>query len=182
MIRRTFLIGLMLTLASNAFSEGWINRDGTPVPDELNRKADGKFGAWLVLIDDEEKFFREWETTQATVQIETASRIERNKFITAIVVFSGCSSNPEGGCDVSGSFEITQPDDSNYAFIPPQRAWPKNTPLAEGNLLMSQLYLRIRIEPGEPLGIYTVRAILEDLMTGKELILEAPFEAYESAT
>ena len=44
---------------------------------------------------------------------------------------------------------------------------------------MSQSYLRVRIEPGEQLGDYTIRATLADLVAGRELLLESVFEAYE---
>jgi len=170
----------LLSIAASA--DGWRDKSGELIPDTPDRKSDGDFGASLLLVDDEEKFFKTWETPTPTVQIETATRAERNKFMTVVVIFSGCEKNAEGGCDLEGGFEIVQPDGEIYASIPSRRAWPPDAFPEPGILYMSELFLRIRIEPGELLGEYTVRAWLEDLMSGKRLDLESNFVAYETPT
>ena len=181
-LQRSSLFLIFALAAFGAAAQGWKARDGSTLADEPDRQSDGDFGAWLILVDDEEKFLKTWATPSETVSIDTADRIERNKFITAVVVFSGCTANLTGGCDIEGGFEVMQPDGKVYAKVKPQRAWPVDVSPRPGILVMSEIYLRVRIEPGELLGEYTIRASLADLMAGKELFLESKFEAYESAT
>lgn len=181
-VRISLLLLAFLTSGLLAADYGWKDREGNLVPDTASQKSSGKFGASLILVDDEAKFLEAWETPSETVSIDTVSKIERNKILTAVVIFSGCELNSVGGCDIEGGFEVIQPNGETYAQIEPSRVWPPTASPPEGSLVMSQSYLRLRVEPHEPLGNYVIRASLYDLVAGQELLLEATVEAYDPAT
>lgn len=168
-----------LMLIGDVCAQGWRAPDGSMTPDAPYRKTAGEYGAWIILVDDLEAFFREWEAPPGTPEIATVSRIERGRFITAIVLFKGCEPSDSGSCDVEAGFEIIQPDGSHYAEMPLQSVWD-DVPAPPANMMvMSPLYLRIRIEPGELMGEYNVIAHLKDVNAEITLTVEAPFVAFD---
>jgi len=172
----TYTILLVFSIMAHA----WIDRDGKIIADSNNRKSIGDFGAWLILVDDEKSFFKAWETPTPVVNIDTADKVQRNKPIILLVVFSGCKVDKYGNCSLVVDFTITQPDGTEYADIPNQPLWSNKTAPKKGMLVMGEAYLRIRIEPHEKLGTYKVHAIVKDLNDNKKISLASNFTSYDN--
>ncbi|MGI0118262.1 hypothetical protein [Zooshikella sp. RANM57] len=168
---------LMLIICLPSFA-GWIDKEGNPVPDTESRKSIGEFGANLLLTDKENETFQRWNTTSVGVNLSTTDKIKRNDFISAFIIFSGCSVNKEGNCNLVVKFRVVQPDGSIYAELPTQEAWV-NKPAPGKFLQMSAGYIKIRIEDDEPLGVYQVFADITDQNSGNVISLSSKFEVLE---
>ena len=172
------LIALLMLTTHLPSVAGWIDREGNPLPDTESRKSIGEFGAHLILTDKEHEAFQHWNIPSAVVDLSTTDEIKRNDFISALIIFSGCSANKEGNCNLIVKFRIVQPDGSIYADLPIQEAWV-NKPAPGKSLQMSVGYVEVRIEDDEPLGVYQVFADVTDQNSGKAISLSSKFKALE---
>ncbi len=157
----------------------WIDMQGNPIPDTSYRKSIGHFGAHLILTDKERETFERWDTPSKVVDLDTTNKIRKNKLITALVIFSGCSVDKNGNCNLLVKFKVLQPDGSVYADLPPLEAWVGKPVPPRRSLGMSIGYIRVRIEPHEPSGMYTVLADVIDNNSNITLKLTNSFEAIE---
>ncbi|MBX3320965.1 MAG: hypothetical protein KF890_13865 [Nitrospira sp.] len=170
------LLAPLFTLA------GWIDREGKPLPDAPDRKSIGDFGAWLVLTDKESEAFSRWDTPSEGVYLSSRDKIERGNILTALVMFSGCGTDKNGNCDLVVKFKVVRPDGRTYADLPYQEAWVDKPVPRNKSLGMSVGYIRVIIEPGEPLGKYKVYANVRDKNLNKTIELLSVFESVEKNT
>jgi hypothetical protein len=174
-VRKMLLIAILL--APPIVVAGWINKQGEPLPDSDSRKAVGKFGAQLIFVGDENELFKRWATPSKTVDVKTVDSVRVNQSINAFVVFSGCTSDASGNCSVAMRFRVLRPDGSVYAETPPMEVW-HNKPAPPGRSLeLSAQYLKVVIEPTDPLGMYLVQTQVKDYNSGRVLQLSSPFAA-----
>jgi hypothetical protein len=173
--RKMLLIAILLMPAIVA--AGWINRQGETLPDSDSRKAAGAFGAQLIFVDDENELFKKWATPSETVDVKTIDSVRVNQSINAFVVFSGCTRDDAGNCSVAMRFRVLKPDGSVYAETPPMEVWFNKPAPSERSLELSAQYLKIVIEPTDPLGRYQVHSQVRDYNSGKVLQLSSPFTA-----
>ncbi len=159
---------------------GWINKSGEQLPDSDSRKANGDFGAQLILVSDEDELFSRWAIPSNTVDLNTANKVKVNGAINAIIIFSGCKPDENGNCSVSMRFRVLQPDGKIYADTPPMEVW-HDKPAPHGKSLeLSVQYLKMVIEPKDQLGKYTVFAQVRDNHTDSVLQLQAPYVAIKA--
>jgi hypothetical protein len=160
---------------------GWINKSGVALPDSPDRKAIGDFGAQLILVGDENALIEIWNTPSNTVNVSTTDRASVGSFVSAFIVFSGCSKDKPGNCNVSVRFRVVDPTGGTYADTPPMEVW-KAKPAPRGRSLgLSADFLKIRIEPQDKLGLYLVKAQVLDNNSGKRLDLQQSFTAFKAA-
>jgi hypothetical protein len=182
-VRRIFLFFLAAVLAVPLSSvAGWVDREGKLLPDTSDRKSIGDFGAWLVLTDKESEAFSRWDTPSEGVYLNSTEKIERGKMLTALIIFSGCGADRARNCDLVVKFKIVQPDGKTYADLPYQEAWVGKPVPPNKSLGMSVGYIRVIIEPDEPLGKYKVFANVHDKNLNKTIELLSVFEAVERKT
>jgi hypothetical protein len=173
MRKALFLLSLVACLNASA---QWIDKEGKPLPDTDDRKAVGRFGAEIVFTTDEEALEKRWATPSDTVHVDSVDTVRINQPISAFIVFSGCKATATGKCNVSMIFRVIQPDGKVYATTPDMEVWQDKD--APGSALaLSVQYLRIRIEPQESRGLYTVNVEVRDHNSGKVLLLKKPFTA-----
>src|SRR3546814_7055736 len=109
------LLGVILTwlLCASAHAE-WIDKQGNPIPDSDDRKSNGQFIAQLIFITDEQEFFNKWGTPSESVYLDSVDSITINHPISFFVIFGGCQPDPDGNCNVTMQFKVTQPDGKVY--------------------------------------------------------------------
>ena len=92
-------------------------------------------------------------------------------------VFSGCSPNGAGHCDVTVRFNVYQPNGKVFATTPPMEVWQyKPAPPAQRPQLSVE-YLKLTVEPHDPLGKYTVSASVKDHVSGASIQVSTAFTA-----
>ncbi|MBC3928948.1 hypothetical protein [Undibacterium sp. CY21W] len=175
------LINLLLAclLASNA-QAGWIDKQGKPLHETEDAKANGDFGALLIFTTNEEALFKNWATPSESVYFDTVESVKINQPVSAFVIFSGCKTNLAGNCNVSMRFRIIQPDGKVYSETPAMEVWNDKPAPTGRSLRLSVDYLKVVIEPHEQRGRYTVMAQVRDDNAGAVLNLQKTFIADDS--
>lgn len=144
--------------------------------EETWHKASGKFGAMLIVTDRYADLAKGWnepaedgEKPSVTLTESTA----RGDAVTAAITFSGCTPGIIGRCLADADFIVLKPDGSTYAThrkVPVSRAKPP----AEGKAGLAEGRVRLRVEGNDPLGTWTIRAIVRDRIANTQVTLEWP--------
>lgn len=124
---------------------------------------EGRAGDLMILqlwSDKPDEFLTEWNKPTPP-SVRTTTRIERNKRITAFIIFAGCKADASGKCNLKGSFEFRDPDDQIYGERKDVDIW-SGPPIDGYNLRLSPVSPALIIEDGEKLGQYTVRITITD--------------------
>ena len=172
---------LSLFLLSAAAIAGWVDKQGNPIPDSDNMKSVGDLIAQLVVTDNEAQVLKNWGTPSQSVYLPTADEIERNKIITAFVVFGGCAVDANGNCDLRMQITVYQPDGKIYSKLPVMEVWSGKPVPPNRSLGLSVKYMRVIIEPGEQLGMYKIDTNVIDKIGGKSMVLKTHFTAVEAS-
>jgi len=167
---------LALLVVSSAHAQ-WIDKQGNTLADTDDRKSIGSFGAEIVLTTDAEGLEERWSTPSETVNVDSVENVRINEPIYAFVVFSGCKPGVAGKCNVSMSFRVLRPDGKVYANTPSMEVWQDKEAPPKRALALSVQYLRVRVEPHEQRGRYTVEVQVRDENSGKILALKKRFGA-----
>ena len=168
---------MLLAIAASA---GWVDKQGNKIPDSDHMKSAGDLVAQLVITDNEPQVLKNWGTPSQSVYFPTADKIERNKIITAFVVFGGCAVDANGNCDLRMQITVYQPDGTIYSRLPVMEVW-SGRPVPPNKILgLSVEYMRVIIEPDEPLGKYQIDTKIMDKIGGKNMVLTSYFTAIEA--
>jgi hypothetical protein len=171
------ILSVVALLAFTSAHAQWIDKQGNRLADTDDRKAIGRFGAEIVFTTDAEVLEERWRTPSETVNIDSVDNVRINEPIYAFVVFSGCKPRVAGTCNVSMSFRVLRPDGKVYADTPSMEVWQDKQAPPGRALALSVQYLRVRIEPHEQLGRYTVEVQVRDENSGKIIALKKRFGA-----
>ena len=170
---------LSILLSTTVFG-GWVDKQGNKIPDSDHMKSVGNLIARQVITDNEAQALKNWGTPSESVYFLTADKIERNKIITAFIVFGGCSADDKGLCDLRMQITVYQPDGKIYSKLPVMEVW-SNKPVPPNRTLgLSVGYMRVLIEDGEQLGKYKVATKVMDKVSGNSMLLTSYFTAIEA--
>jgi len=174
----TFL-SLVLFLSPLQVSAQWY-AGGEPVPDEPWRKSNEGFGAMLLFTRHNEALTEAWEREPSPdykPEIITCDEVARNEPIMGVVFFTGCAPDEQGNCDADVRFTIIEPDGETYGELPPAELWQGKPAPPAHYVQLGVARMGVRIEDGEKLGPYEVRAEVCDRNAGNCLILTGSFRA-----
>lgn len=170
-------LSLLVTALANA---GWVDKQGNVIPDSDYMKSAGDLITQLVITDNERQVLKNWGTPSQSVYFPTTDTIERNKIITAFVVFGGCAADSNGNCDLRMQITVYQPDGSTYSKLPIMEVWSGKPVPPNRSLGLSVEYMRVIIEPGESLGKYKIDTKIMDNVSGNGMVLSSHFTAIEA--
>ncbi|MEN8207251.1 MAG: hypothetical protein ABFS24_14775 [Pseudomonadota bacterium] len=180
-MRKIYTVLLVMGMLLPAFSKaGWVDKQGNQVPDSDHMRSVGDLVAQLVITDNESQVLKNWGTPSESVYFPTADKIERNKVITAFVVFGGCAVDAKGNCDLRMQITVYKPDGSIYSKLPVMEVWSDKPVPPNRSLGLSAEYMRVIIEPEDPLGKYQVDTKIMDKVSGDNMLLKSSFTAVES--
>jgi hypothetical protein len=129
----------------------------------------GSFGGKLLITDDLEGFWKQWEQPD-TPQIATTSKVTLAKPVYGMILFYGCRAAATGKCKVTAHFEIIAPDGRPYDKPATGEAW-SGPPAADHALQASLASFGFRLEPKDQLGRYRMKVVLTDDVAGRSLYL-----------
>ncbi|HEX4331325.1 MAG TPA: hypothetical protein VH040_04235 [Usitatibacter sp.] len=150
----------------------WIDpATSKPLPDQDWRKTVEGLGGMLVLTKDYDAFMKQWtQTGESQVpEFHPAAGAKAGESVTAMVFFSGCADtgNP---CKLVVDFKVLKPDGSTYGDVPNVAAFDGK--IAKRNVVMlTRATVRLKIEPADPVGAYTIIAKLRDAKGGHAMEL-----------
>ncbi|MES9957605.1 MAG: hypothetical protein ABW086_11180 [Sedimenticola sp.] len=176
---KVVLLVITYLLASAAIA-GWMDKQGNKIPDSDHMKSVGDLIAQQVITDNEAQVLKNWGTPSESVYFPTADTIERNKIITAFIVFGGCEIDENGLCDLRMQITVYQPDGKVYSKLPVMEVWSNKPVPPNRSLGLSVGYMRVIIEDGEQLGKYRVSTKIMDKVSGNSMLLTSSFTAVEA--
>ncbi len=129
--------------------------------------------------NNSEEFLTAWKQPSPP-SLRTTTKIERNKPITAFIIFAGCKGDAAGKCNLHGSIEFRDPDGKVYGEHKDVDIW--SGPVLDGyNLRLSPIGPTLVIEDGEKLGDYTVRITVTDRNANVTAATEEKLTVVEAA-
>ncbi|MDF1659516.1 MAG: hypothetical protein P1U58_18005 [Verrucomicrobiales bacterium] len=178
-MKKYILLCLALILPNTSFGQ-WIDKDGKTLPNCEWRKSKQNFSSMLLLSSKPKEFLKSWDKPVDAVPIHTTDETTKDKPITIFILFLESSANAAGLCNSVVDYTITKPDGNVYARIKDAELWKNKKPMQKGKLGLGVDYLEIKIEPKDPLGVYTVRATVKDLNANITLDLKRTFMVLKS--
>jgi hypothetical protein len=177
-IKIIFLFLILLMVVShplNAAESSWLN-NGKPMQDTENEKSKDGFGVSLWLTSDD--INEQWNKPEVP-KITVTKRVKRNKPVYIAIMFIYPSVNEKGECDITADILIRQPDGKVYADIKDFKIWKDRPAPPKDNIQLAEGSITIIIEDAEPLGSYSIDALVKDGVKQITLPLHYEFVAEE---
>jgi len=181
-VRNYLLAALSIALSTSAWAQ-WQDESQSAVPDDPSHAHSGDFAVMLVVTADPDGFLKQWEQPDQPgylPRVTTTSKLRRGETIVAFVVFAGCGADTSGDCNSTADFSLLKPDGSEYGKLATGELWRKKKP-PPTHLQLGVGQLRVRIEPDDPLGTYTLKVAAHDLVAHKDVPLEMHFDVVAEA-
>jgi len=170
---------LAFSILALPVSAQW-REDGKVVPDTSWSKSDGDFGAMLDFTDKPDELYAAWEKAGAAVHWTHTTTAVRGIPIVAVVFFTGCSQDAKGKCNLVGRFTTITPSGKPYGDPIDADVWVGLPPPTSKDLQLSHSHMGLVIDPGDELGVYSVRLELTDRVSNKKMNLERQVTAVEA--
>lgn len=183
MLRRYGLPFLTLAFFAGLVSAGW-REDGKPVPDTTWRKSAGDLGVMLMLTDDPEGFFEQWNRPPAPdykPNLSSATETHRGGQVASLVIFMGCKSDNAGNCDLDADFRLLRPDGSVYGEQKNVEVWKARPAPPQPNLQVGVGVFGIKVEEDDPFGTYVFEVKVRDRNAKIELVLTQELKVVQKA-
>lgn len=154
------LLAALVLVTTGAWGQWMDPQTSKPLPDLDWRKTVEGLGGMLVLTKDYEGFMKQWTQggESKVPEFHPAAGATKGDSVTAMVFFSGCADTGQT-CELVVDFKVLKPDGSPYGAIPKVAAF--NGKITKRNVVMlSRATMRLKIEPKDPVGAYTLIATL----------------------
>lgn len=131
----------------------------------------------VAVTDKGNELFDAWDhPTGKPFGVKPIESAQRGKFLSAIVMFKGCTPVSSGNCNAVMDIVAYDPNGKIYGEMPRVELWQDKLAPEPGYTQLSRSYMGLVIEPGDPPGIYRVIAVARDLVAKTEARSEARFE------
>ena len=137
------------------------------------RKANGHFGANMVLTASESQVRRDWVKYKANPRIPLVKNVSKGTPVSALVVFHGCTPDRAGYCQVEAQYALRTPT-GDTKQLGRSVIW-NGLPGRYGQLQLG--YPSLSVMPSIA-GPYVVQARLVDKVSRKELNLSQTLYAH----
>lgn len=137
----------------------WWDNEGR-APNDPSRAARDGFGAMMLTTSDLEGFERAW-TSPTPPNLPVTGEARRGQPVHGMIIFFGCAAGADGSCNVTADFVFLRPDGSTYGEILQQEIW-RAQPAQSPNLQLGVSAAGLIVEPADPMGTWTIRAIVTD--------------------
>ena len=170
------IFGAANLFAQDDTADVW-RQNGKPIADSDARKTKAGFGAEMALTTDLQ-FYEEWKKPDPPV-IDEVKTVMRSVAFDTILIFVDPGTDKSGTANVTADITVRKPDGSVYAQQKDVVAWSGKYSAVPHILELSQSSMHVRIDPGDPLGAYTVEVVVKDHNKNVELPLKTSIEVKE---
>jgi len=144
--------------------------NGQAAPGDRSRASRDGFGVMMMVTPDAQTFWRAWDGPTPP-NLVTTDRAIRGQPVTGMVLFSGCGAGPDGNCNLTGEFIVLRPDGTRSGEPLRGSLW-RGPPAPGYNVQLAEGSLGLIVEPEDPMGVWTLRAIVTDNVRGVTLQVE----------
>lgn len=142
--------------------------------------AKSNIAGQLLLTDQGAELFRARNSgTMHRLELKKLEVAPRDRLLTAIMVFSGCTANAAGNCDASVDYVLFDPEDKAYGELEDGELWQDKPALAPGMYELSAEYMGIVIAQDDLAGQYQLKATISDRVSGSTSTFEWVFQVRE---
>jgi hypothetical protein len=173
-INYLFLAVVLAAVLCGDADAQWL-KNGQPL-DAAYAKTNGKFGAKVVFVDNNEQLFKDWEQPTAGVNIHEISKIVRKKSISSFIIFSNAAADKQGLANVTAKFIVINPLGAIVEESKNLEVWQNKPAPKERDLQLSADFLQVVLGDQSLLGIYTVHVVVHDKVADLSVELERKFE------
>lgn len=175
-MKRRLLALVLSTAAFAAFAQsGWRQPDGTPLPETPSSRTVDGFSASLLLTPDRD-WEAKWNTPHDVVpHFSSADTVALGGELNILMVFGNPARDAGGRVDIRCDLQMVRPDGSLGFDAKDIACFQATLPADATGVFMTTSNLKFVAEAGDPLGTYTVRAVLHDRVRGASVPLEATF-------
>jgi len=151
--------------------DGW--RDsGKPISGDPSMASSKGFAVFQIATLDGEGFAARWNKQTAGVEIAKTAKVARNQPVFTFIIFTGCSPDQSGTCNVTADFKMFDPAGKSFGEQLGSPVWVGLPPPARNALQLSSQYLGMVVENKDGLGAYRIVATVTDHVSGISLTTE----------
>ncbi len=151
--------------------DGW--RDGgKPISGDPSMASSKGFAVFQIATLDGEGFAARWNKPTAGVEVAKASNVARNQPVFSFIVFTGCTPDQSGTCNVTADFRMFDPTGKSFGEQLGSPVWVGMPPPAKDALQLSSQALGMIVENKDSLGAYRIVATVTDHVSGISLTTE----------
>lgn len=166
---------MVLILSAGSTNAQWNDgEERRPAPDTPWRASSGDFGAMLLITNDPDGFFEQWNKPPSPdykPSMSTVTEAERGDVVMGIILFSGCGADQAGNCNSQVDFKVYKPDGSIYSEHSNGELWSNKPAIPQGSLQVSVSNLGFKVELDDQLGEYRIEAVVRDMNSKNRLEL-----------
>ena len=164
---------LLLVGAVTQTAHSQLIKDGKAVTGPNIASKQG-FSAQLWLTEREE-FFREF-AQGGNIKFDGTTDVHRNIPAFVAIFITGPGIDPNGAANVTADVTVRKPDGSIYFEGKDAPCWSGKYPYAPDSTQVADAKLKLRIEPKDPAGKYSVDAVIHDRIRKVDLLLKKTFD------
>lgn len=138
-----------------------------------NIQSKGGFGAQLWLVQGQQ-FFDDWRKP-GTPSIDPASLVQRGQTLSTVLVFYGPGRDNKGLCNVHYNVVVRRPNGTVYDHRDDLIGYQDLAPTSDRQMMLGRDYVTLNIGIDDPVGIYTVEAVVRDNVGQVDLPLKQTF-------
>ena len=183
---RIFLLLILSTLSyanyeANVSYEGWISKDGEPVPNTDNMKSVKGFGGWLIITPDK-NWAEKWETpSDTTPYFSEAQTVEYGEQLTILTFYINLLKDKSGHVNIVCGIKIVRPDKTisidNQDIPCINGEFPGNPK----SVYLSPVVIKYSGDAGDIPGDWLVEVMLTDKNRDARVELKSKFTLVEKA-
>ena len=155
---------------------GWVNRDGTPVPDTDNLKSKKGFGGWVIVTPDED-WSEKWNTPPENVpHFNEASTVSYGDSITILIFIINPAVDKDGQVNIRCDIQVVRPNKTFSIDATDMECLVGSLQGNPRNVRLTAPVIKFVGEPGDPPGNWLVNINLVDKNRGVFIPLKTSFE------
>ena len=166
-----FALALLVLPATESHAQ--LMKDGKPVAGPNIGSARG-FTAQLWMTEHEE-FFQKF-AQGGDVRFDGTSNVRQDVPVFLTFFITGPGIDASGAADVTADIVIRKPDGSVYFEGKEAPCWSGKYPYSPESTQVADAKIKLRIEPEDPVGKYSVEATVHDRIKKVDLTLKKTFD------
>ncbi len=166
---------------ANVSYEGWISKDGKPVPNTDNMKSTKGFGGWLIITPDKD-WSEKWNTpSHTTPYFSETSTVKYGQQLTILTFYINPLKDEENKVNIVCGIKITRPN--NTVSINDQNIQCVNGdfPGNPKSVYLSPVVIKYSGDEGDPAGDWLVETVLTDKNRNVRVVLTSKFTLTKKA-